>query len=198
MCGLSFSRRKCALPLFRVLKTLNNSRFSCSSFVFEQNFSKKELPFDSFFQPIKMAKKTTTKGGAGFGGTQNDDESSVKETINENFSFDVGTPVWVKDANHAWVAASISKVGSGDLSSGEGTSSLFFECTFAEDEDDGREEKKKNNSNGGNGGGGKGGGKGGDLSLASAQPTTIVIAKENEEAQKVKAVVSVEEAEASE
>ena len=131
-----------------------------------------------------MAKKktTTTKGGAGFGGTQNDDdESSVKETTmnDENFSFDVGTPVWVKDANHAWVAASISKVGSGDLSSGEGTSSLFFECTFAEDEDDGREEKKKNNSNGGNGGGGKGGGKGGDLSLASAQPTTIVITKEN-------------------
>ena len=134
-----------------------------------------------------MAKKkttTTTKGGAGFGGTQNDDddESSVQETTmnDENFSFDVGTPVWVKDANHAWVAASISKVGSGDLSSGEGTSSsLFFECTFAEDEDDGREEKKKNNSNGGNGGGGKGGGKVGDLSLASAQPTTIVITKEN-------------------
>ena len=133
-----------------------------------------------------MAKKKTTKGGAGFGGTQNDDDDesgAMKETTmnDENFSFDVGTPVWVKDANHAWVAASISKVGSsGDLSSGEGTSSsLFFECTFAEDEDDGREEKKKNNSNGGNGGGGKGGGKGGDLSLASAQPTTIVIAKEN-------------------
>ena len=80
-----------------------------------------------------MAKKktTTTKGGAGFGGTQNDDdESGVKETTrmnDENFSFDVGTPVWVKDANHAWVAASISKVGSsGDLSSGEGTIVFVF------------------------------------------------------------------------
>ena len=130
-----------------------------------------------------MAKKKTTTKGAGFGGTQNDDddESSVQETTmnDENFSFDVGTPVWVKDANHAWVAASISKVGSGDLlSSGEGTSKSFFECAFAEDEDDGRKEKKNNNTNGGNGGG-KGGGKGGDLSLASAQPTTIVITKEN-------------------
>jgi len=36
-----------------------------------------------------MAKKKTTKGGAGFGGTQNDDdESGVKETTmnDENFS----------------------------------------------------------------------------------------------------------------
>jgi len=135
---------------------------SFSSFVSSQTFQNKS-PFDSF-QPIKMAKKTTTKG-AGFGGTH-DDESKSKEA-NENFSFDVGTAVWVKDANHAWVAASISKVVSGDLSSGEGTSS--FECTFAEDEDDGRKEKKNNNTNGGNGGG-KGGGYGGDLSLASAQP----------------------------
>ena len=82
-----------------------------------------------------MAKKKTTKGG-GFGGGTNEDESKSKETT-ENFSFDVGTPVWVKDANHAWVAASISKVSSSDLSSGEGTKSSF-ECTFAEDEDDGR------------------------------------------------------------
>ena len=119
-------------------------------------------------------KKTTTKGG-GFGGN-NEDESESKEA-NENFSFDVGTPVWVKDANHAWVAASISKVSSSDLSSGEGTSS--FECTFAEDEDDGRTKKNNNALNdGGNGGGGKVS-YGGDLSLASAQPTTIVITKEN-------------------
>ena len=82
-----------------------------------------------------MAKKKTTTKGAGFGGTQNDESSAKETTMNENFSsFDVGTPVWVKDANHAWVAASISKVESGDLSSdNEGTSKSFFECAFAED-----------------------------------------------------------------
>ena len=58
------------------LKTLNNSRF-VFLLRFRTNFSKKELPFDSFFQPIKMAKKKTTTTGL-----QNDDDESgaMKET----------------------------------------------------------------------------------------------------------------------
>ena len=103
--------------------------------------------FSSSTTEIIMAKKSK----------KNSEEKNASSSSSPATTLDVGTPVWVKDAKHAWVAAEISKV---DSVTGEA-----LECAFAKDEDDGR----------------RGGGEEDALSssLANAQPIVIKNAKED-------------------